>query len=294
MAGTSGEITLSLYGKYAGMAGSGLTKSVAIGDFGLSGQKFPFRCTPQGVLTIDTSAIVPGSATNDPSHMNPFGIGESEIGMQFGTSSDGSTFVMETITFTSGGSGVSVGIYGVGIPVAGGGTNSHSVGMRINIKVIGGQVAPAPAKPASTTADASAGATATVTGAVPAHVAVPSPHSILFEKEGQTKSDQGDLVRWAASLSPDAQSAIRTGRLTVTVLGYASTTGAEKLNFDYYARQRAEWVRGFSRTLSASLPQRFMWPRGVPTRHLHRNKHILACPTLMSVVLRSCSKRPPP
>ena len=30
----------------------------------------------------------------------------------------------------------------------------------------------------------------------------------------------------------------------MTVLGYASTTGAEKLNFDYYARQRAEWVRG--------------------------------------------------
>ena len=67
--------------------------------------------------------------------------------------------------------------------------------MRINIKVIGGQVAPAPAKPASTTADALAGATATVTGAVPVDVAVPSPHSILFEKEGQTKSDQGDLVR---------------------------------------------------------------------------------------------------
>jgi uncharacterized protein DUF4157 len=257
-ANSSGELRLNLSGEYMGMAGSGLTRSFARGEFRLDGQKFPFRCTPEGVLTIESAAIVPGSPTNDPSHMNPFGIGESEIGVSFVASSDGSTFVMETVTFTSGGSGTSVSVGPVGIPVAGGATNSHSVGMRINLVVIGAHPAPAPAPPTSATATATAGATATVTGAAPARVVVPPPHSIYFVNETQTQGDRGELVQWAASLPPATQDAIRTGRLTTTVIGYASTTGTDQVNFEFYSRQRAEWVRG---VLAAAL--------GVSPQSLH-------------------------
>jgi outer membrane protein OmpA-like peptidoglycan-associated protein len=51
------------------------------------------------------------------------------------------------------------------------------------------------------------------------------------------------ITVWAAALPRDTQDAIRTGRLRATVIGYASTTGTDRSNFERYSRQRAEWVQ---------------------------------------------------
>jgi hypothetical protein len=308
MAGTSGKIILLLSGDYAAPAGSGITRSIAMGDFTLH-QEFEYRCTPEGVLTIDTAAIVPGSATNDPSHSNPFGIGESEIGMSFVGTSDGSKFVMETVTFTSGGSGTSVSVGPVGVPVGGGTTSTHSVGIRVNLNVIGARPAPPTPTPATTaTTEAAAQASATITLPTGVRVAVPPPHPIYFANEAQTTGDAGEVVRWATSLSSDLQAAVRTGRVRVTVLGYASTTGPASRNFNHYSRLRSLWVRnvlapalgvrpsalnvGWRGSYTAPPADRSR-PGGVPSPRERRADIILeeVAPTTSTTVTTSASAR---
>jgi hypothetical protein len=117
-AGTSGAITLEVHGEYFGMVGGNvLTRSVARGTYRVT-QAFPYRCTPEGGLTIDTAAIVRGSATNDPHPTKAFGILETELGMSFDATSDGSSFLLETITFV-------------------GDTEAHAVAVRVDLNVVG-------------------------------------------------------------------------------------------------------------------------------------------------------------
>jgi len=88
-----------------------------------------------------------------------------------------------------------------------------------------------------------ASASASVSVPAPAPVTVPPRHSIYFANEKQTTGDAAELVAWAASLPESVQSAIRSKRLSVTVLGFASTTGDAETNFEVYSAQRAAWVR---------------------------------------------------
>jgi hypothetical protein len=292
-AGTRGDLILELSGKYIGAAGSGLTRSIASGEFRLAGQKFPFKCTPQGALTIEKDAIVPGSPTNDPSHMSPFGIGESEIGLSFAPSSDGSTFVFETVTFVSGGSGASVSLGPVGVPVAGGTTNAHSVGLRINLKVVGaaqGQVTPPGS--ANPTATAQAETTSVVIMGTPPSATSRKLGEIFFKNEGDITTDPKLLHDIVASLSPDTKRDIRMGHSQVTVNGHASTTGSERLNLERYSKGRAQWAQkqiapflsvgaeqihiGWEGSLSAPPEEQSkVHPGGVPDMHERRVEILL-------------------
>jgi hypothetical protein len=251
LAGTSGELTINLEGKAVGRTSGFVRGGIVFVEFSLENQRIPYRCTPEGEITIETAAIVPGHTTHDSSSMNPVG---SDIGVTIGTSVDGSAnprFLIEQISFTVGGGGIQVSVsrgpVGVGGPTIGGsGSESTSLAIRFTFQVIGQRPAsPAAAPPASATATAGATASAgaTITGATAARVAVPPPHSIYFVPEAQTEGNEGELVRWAASLPEAAKDAIRTGRLTTTVMGYASTTGTDRANFERYSRLRAEWVR---------------------------------------------------
>ena len=161
---------------------------------------------------------------------------------------------METINFTSGGSGASVSVGPVGLNTAGGTTNTYAVGIRINLHVVGARpTAPTPTpSPPSATASASASASASVSVPRPAPVAVPPTHPVYFHDEGQTVGDEGELVRWAAALAATPTgAAIRTHRLRVTVVGRASTTGTEAANLAHYAHDRSDWVRRvLARTLA--------------------------------------------
>ena len=251
LAGSTGEMTVNLECKAVGVTSGFIKGGMVFVSFSLEGQRIPYRCTPQGEITIETAAIVPGHTSYDSSSMNPVG---SDIGVAIAASVDASTnpsFLMEQISFTAGGGGIQVSVskgpVSVGGPtLGGGGSESTSVPIRFNFQVFGqrpAQPAPAPATSATATTGANASASATITGAVPARVTVPSPHSIYFAHEAQTEGDTGELVRWAHSLPQETQDAIRTGRLTTTVVGYASTTGTDRLNWAVYSRQRAQWVR---------------------------------------------------
>jgi len=253
LAGSSGKLTINLKGKAIGET-SGFIKGGIVGlSFSLDDQKIPYKCTPEGELTIETAAISPGHTTYDSSQLtNPVG---SDIGVSIGTSVDAASspkFLIEQLSFAVGGGGIQVSVskgpVSVGGPTLGGsGSETTSLPIRFNFQIIGQRPASKPAAPPTSTtatAGASASASATITGAAPATVPVPSPHSIYFANEEQTVGDEGELVRWAASLPTATQGAIRTGRLTTTAIGYASTTGTDRANFEGYSRLRAEWVRG--------------------------------------------------
>lgn len=250
VAGTSGDLTINIDGNARGRTSGFIKGGMVFLTFSLEKQKIPFKCTPEGEITLESAAISRGHTTYDSTNMmNPFG---SDIGVAIATSVDGSSspkFLTVEISFAVGGGGITVstgGPVGIGGPtLGGGGSESTSVPLRFNLTVLGGRKAAAtPSGPASTTATATASASSTVTSAAPAHVTVPPPHSIYFSNEAQTHGNEGDLVRWAASLPLETKDAIRTGRLTTTVTGYASTTGTDKANFDTYSARRAEWVRG--------------------------------------------------
>lgn len=292
LAGTSGELTISFECRAIGRTSGFIKGGIVFVEFSLAKQKIPYRITPDGQLTVETAAISPGHTTHDSSTMgNPFG---SSIGVSIGTSVDSSPsprFVIEQIGFVVGGGGIQVGIsrgpVSVGGPTIGGsGSEATSLALRFNFNVVGAQPpAPAPSPTTSATAAAAATAVSIVTGATPAPVAAPPPHPIYFVPEGQTEGDRGELVRWAQSLPAATKDAIRTGRLTTTVMGYASTTGSDRANFEHYSRRRAEWVRsilapalgvevsmlrvGWAGSDTAPLPDRSR-QGGVPNPHERR------------------------
>jgi hypothetical protein len=259
-AGTDGAIHISGTAHYEINDGTMLEPFPSMGDVTWS-TLWHYTCTAEGALTLRVES---STSSNEP-------VGRTLIRnqpvVQVGSTADGSS--CETpITISRGGASnpsVSVGPVGVGVPVGPTSTGAfqpRSPHLQLNVT---GVHAPAPAPQpsasatASATADASASATATarVNMPVPTAVPIPAPHSIFFEHEGGMAGNRGDLVNWVQGLPDNVQAAIRTGRLQVTVIGFASTTGGEDANMDRFAAGRAAWVR---RTLAQAL--------GVPAARL--------------------------
>jgi outer membrane protein OmpA-like peptidoglycan-associated protein len=236
-AGTEGTIQLSGTGHYEINDGTLLEPFPHIGDFSWT-TEWTYRCTPEGTLTVNATPRA-HTQNQDPSGRDVF---RQPIAIGWSANTDGSSEVSESLIFSRGAGsnpGVGVGPVSVNVPLSGNTANAFQVLPRLHLNVTGARAAaPAPAPSATATA------TASVTVPMPARVTVPPPHTIYFADEAQTTGDAGELTRWASGLPSDAQDAIRDGRLSVTAIGYASTTGTPERNFDVYSRERAEWVRG--------------------------------------------------
>jgi len=235
-AGSEGTIRLWGAGDYGINNGTFMDPLGDMGDFHWT-TEWAYRCSAEGVLTVN-----PTPRQHTPHHAPGIThVIRSPIAMGWGANTDGSTEVAELLTFnTGGGSNPSVGYAGIGvnIPLAPATMESFQILPRLALRVTGAR---APAPPPQPRADAHA--EAHVSLPMPKPVVVPPPFSITFANEAQIEGDAGPLVRWAAALPAEAQDAIRDGRLVVTAIGHASTTGAAKKNFEHYSRRRAEWVR---------------------------------------------------
>jgi hypothetical protein len=147
-----------------------------------------------------------------------------------------------TIAQGAGGAGsVSVGPVGVPDPTQRTASEALTIPLRLQLNVTGGREPETPH--AEATAEASAEASASVTVAVPERPPVPATETVYFAEEGRTEGDEGELVRRLFALPPAAQSAIRSGRLQVTAMGFASTTGTEARNRSVYSLRRAQWAQ---------------------------------------------------